>query len=108
MLLHQRPKESFVCCSREKDFGGREYWQTHRGSKVEDISDGSGEDGASNNVKVNLGEELYQTIVLPPASKPVTINNSQESASQIIVAPPSEKYGGIRKTSESKRSDTRS
>jgi len=53
-----------------KDFGGHEYWQTYRGSKVEDAPD-----SASNNLKDDLGEELYHTIILPPASKPATIKS---------------------------------
>ena len=58
-----------------KDFEGREYWQTHRGSKIENGPNNHSEDGTSNSTKGNLGEELYQTIVLPPTSKPTTIKS---------------------------------
>ena len=53
-----------------KDFNGREYWQTHQGSKVE-----GEENGGDNGVKDACEKELYQTIILPPSSKPTSVTS---------------------------------
>jgi len=57
-----------------KDFGDREYWQTHRGSKIEiESARHSADDGGDE--KAALSDELYQSIVLPPDSKPTAIKS---------------------------------
>jgi hypothetical protein len=50
-----------------KDFNGREYWQTHRGSKIEDTDNSTEKDECE--------KEIYQTIILPPSSKPTSIKS---------------------------------
>lgn len=46
-----------------KDDNGSEYWQTYRGKKIENGSNGD--------------EELYHTIILPPTSKPTALRSLQ-------------------------------
>jgi len=57
-----------------KDFGDREYWQTQRGSKIENESARHSADDHGD-VKDALGDELYQSILLPPDSKPTAIKS---------------------------------
>ena len=84
IFSNSRNIEVYAVPEGKDDVQGKEYWQTHRGSKVDiDINtDGDDDDDEKEKsskiepkTKDACEQEIYQTVILPPSSKPATVQS---------------------------------